>query len=124
MPPKPPAGNGELEPRAIFGGAAAFLEKRSVDLLNVNAAVLDSFNGVGDFQQPARCLLRISMEAISGVFHWRGLSRKSVDLDQVRQSSRDQRFQIMSQPRDWFAIAGYASLLLAGLTLIIVFSSF
>jgi hypothetical protein len=65
MPPEPALGDRQLEPGAIFGRAAALLEQeRPVDLLDVDAAVLDGLDGVGDLQQLARGGFRISEQSI------------------------------------------------------------
>jgi hypothetical protein len=59
VPPKPTLGNRQIQPGTIFGWAAAFLEQEgAVDLLDMDAAVLDSLDSVRDLQQLARGLWR------------------------------------------------------------------
>jgi hypothetical protein len=55
MFPQPAFSNGVIDPGAVLLGRAAFLEQeRPVDLLNVDAPVLQRLGGVGDLQQLAR----------------------------------------------------------------------
>ena len=73
MPPQPAFGDRQLQPGAIFGRAATLLEQeRPVDLLDVDPAVLDRLDGVGDLEDLARGLLGVGEGSISGVFHRRG----------------------------------------------------
>ena len=73
MTPQPTLREGEGEPGAIFGRAATLLEQeRPVDLLDVDPAVLDRLDGVGDLEDLARGLLGVGEGSISGVFHRRG----------------------------------------------------
>jgi hypothetical protein len=59
------------------GGRAAFLQKCPVDLLDVDAAVLDGLGRVGDLQQLTGGLFGVGERAVSGVLHAIGsLSRK------------------------------------------------
>lgn len=62
----------------VLGWTAAVIEQeRSVEHLDVNSSVLHGLDCVGDFEQPARSLLRICVWAGVGVFHFCSLSRSS-----------------------------------------------
>src|ERR1700681_4324440 len=68
--PQPAAGDGELDAGAIFGRTATFLkQKRPVDLLNVDPAVLDRLDRVGDLKQLARGFFRVGERSLGGIFH-------------------------------------------------------
>ena len=68
MQPQPAVLDRELEANAVFGRTAAGLQKRPVDLFDVDAAVLDGFGRVGDLDQLAGGFLGISEGSIGGVF--------------------------------------------------------
>jgi hypothetical protein len=52
--PQPAFSNGVVQRGTVLLGRAAFLEQKwRVDLLNVDAAILDSLGRVGDLQQLA-----------------------------------------------------------------------
>jgi hypothetical protein len=68
--PQPTLGDREGEAGAIFGWGAAFLEQeRPIDLLDMDAAILDSLDSVRDLEQLAGGLIRICERSIGGVFH-------------------------------------------------------
>ena len=50
-------------------GRACFLEKRPVDLFDVDMTVLHRLNAVGDFKEPARGSVRIRIVTFGGVLH-------------------------------------------------------
>jgi hypothetical protein len=57
----------ELHAGAVLGRAAAVPKQEgAIDLLDVNATVLDRLNGVGNLQYLARRILRVGVGAISG----------------------------------------------------------
>jgi hypothetical protein len=60
VPPQPAALDREGEASSVFCRAAAVLQKRPVGLLDMDAAVLNCFGRVGDFQELAGGFLVIS----------------------------------------------------------------
>jgi hypothetical protein len=69
MTPEPALGDGKIEAGLVLGGAAALPEERPVDLLNVDTAVLDRLDGVGDLKQLACGLFRIGKWSVGGELH-------------------------------------------------------
>src|SRR3984957_3327863 len=67
--PEPALGNRKLQASDVFGRAASSPQEGFVDFLDVNAAVLNGFDRVGDLDQLAGSLFRIRIGAFSGKFH-------------------------------------------------------
>ena len=82
MQPKPAAIDREIEASAVFGRAAAMFEQeRPVDLLDVDAAILNWLDGSGDLQQLARSGVGVS-ESDFGSTNFMG-SREMGNVDQA-----------------------------------------
>ena len=79
MKSEPTAGNREIEPGLVLGRAGTFLEQhRSVDLLDVDAAVLDWFDCVGDLNQFACGGFRIGEWAVGAELRGTSVGGRSV----------------------------------------------
>jgi hypothetical protein len=70
--PEPALGDGEIEASFVLGRGAAFPEERPVDLLDVQAAVLNRLDRAGDLQEPAGGLRGVGERSVGGVLHHRG----------------------------------------------------
>jgi len=62
MPPQPAKCNGALDPGAELLTAAASSQKRLIDALDVDAAVLHRLDGVGQLQQLLRGVVGVGEE--------------------------------------------------------------
>jgi hypothetical protein len=67
--PEPTPGDRYVEASTIFCRAAAGGQKRRVDLLDVNAPVLDGFDGIGDLNELAGGFVGIGVGAFGSEFH-------------------------------------------------------
>jgi hypothetical protein len=75
---EPAAIDGELHAGGVFGRAAAVAkQERFVDLLDMDTAVLDRLDGIGDFEDAARGLIRIGVRVVGGEFQAAALSSLS-----------------------------------------------
>jgi hypothetical protein len=72
VPPKRAAFDREVETGLVLGRAAEMLlQKRSVDQLDMDAAILHRLDGVGDFHQLARGGFWIGEGAgLDELYHW------------------------------------------------------
>src|SRR4029453_14486834 len=69
---------GELQAGTVFRGRALVAEQeRAVELLDIDSAILNRFEGVRVLQQAAGGLLRVGVGAIGSVFHAAALSSLS-----------------------------------------------
>jgi hypothetical protein len=70
MQHEPAVCDGALKPGFVFGGRALQLEQeRPVDFFDIDAAVLDRLERVGEFDQLARGGIGIGERAVEDEFH-------------------------------------------------------
>jgi hypothetical protein len=119
---QPAARYRELKAGGVFGGRGVVAEeKKAVDFLDVDPAILDGFKGLRMFHEAPSCLLRIGIGSSGRKFHkrfssfpmlgeWHGMTDGAMFTEPaVPHSLQTRRQPIVDQGRSWGRVSNRTS---------------